>query len=95
MQRQVWTSRFASSFPSSAWTRASKTGTLSPWRGEFGVLSRDDGVQLAIAVVVRQHHTDTPDGVVDRAVGAVARSAAGLALREGRSAIPWDTPGAT
>lgn len=82
MQRQMWTPRFASSFPSPTWTVASKTGTLSPWRGEFGVVTRDDGAQLAIAVVVRQHHVGTPAELVDRTVGGVARSLVRLALRK-------------
>jgi beta-lactamase class A len=85
MRRQVWTTRFAGAFPPPSWTRAAKTGTLQPWRGEFGVLARHDGVQLAAAVVVRQDRSGMPDADVDRAVGAVARSAAGLALHDGRS----------
>jgi beta-lactamase class A len=95
MRRQVWKFRFAGAFSPPAWTRAAKTGTLQPWRGEFGVLARRDGAQLAVAVVVRQHRRDTPDAVVDRAVGAVARSAAGLTLGERRSAVPWDGRGPT
>lgn len=90
MQRQMWTPRFASSFPAPTWTIASKTGTLSPWRGEFGLLTREDGVQLAVAVVMRQHHVATPGEVVDRAVGAVARSIAGLALGEHAADPPRD-----
>lgn len=86
MRRQVWTSRFASSFRTPAWHLASKTGTLSPWRGEFGLLTRNDGAQLAIAVVMRQHHVDTPSDLVDRAVAEVAKSLAELALDEGRAA---------
>lgn len=80
MRRQVWTSRFAAAFCPPAWIRASKTGTLQPWRGELGVVTRPDGVQLAVAVMVRQHRLDIPDAVVDAAVGAVARSAVGLAV---------------
>lgn len=80
MRRQVWTSRFAAGFCAPDWTRAAKTGTLQPWRGEFGVVTRHDGVRVAVAVIVRQHRLDTPDAVVDAAVGAVARSAVGLAL---------------
>lgn len=85
MRRQVWTSRFAGAFPSPIWSRAGKTGTLQPWRGEFGVVQRDDGARLAVAVVVRQHHPAIPDDAVDRAVAAVARSAVGIALREPQS----------
>jgi beta-lactamase class A len=81
MRRQVWTFRFAGAFSPPAWIRASKTGTLQPWRGELGVVTQRDGAQLAVAVVVRQHRLDTPDEVVDSAVGAVARSAVGLALK--------------
>jgi beta-lactamase class A len=91
MRRQVWTTRFAVAFPAPSWNRAGKTGTLLPWRGEFGVVQRDDGAQLAVAVVVRQHHPAIPDDVVDRAVGSVARSAVGIALREPRSAEPVDS----
>ena len=80
MRRQVWTSRFAGTFSPPAWIRAGKTGTLQPWRGEFGVVTRHDGVQLAVAVMVRQHRLDIPDAVVDAAVGTVARGAVGLAL---------------
>jgi beta-lactamase class A len=83
MQRQIWTYRFARSFPSSQWTRASKTGTLSPWRGELGVVTRRDGAQVAIAVVVRQHSASTVDEVVDSAVSAVASNAVELALAAG------------
>jgi beta-lactamase class A len=49
MSRQAWTGRFAAAFPSSRWSRSSKTGTLAPWPGEFGVVTRDDGVKLSIA----------------------------------------------
>jgi beta-lactamase class A len=80
MRRQVWTTRFAAAFTPPAWTRVSKTGTLAPWRGEVGVVTRHDGVQVAIAVMVRQHRLDIPDAVVDAAVGTVARSAVALAL---------------
>lgn len=80
MRRQVWTSRFAAAFCPPAWIRAGKTGTLQPWRGEVGLVTRHDGAQLAVAVMVRQHRLDTPDAVLDAAVGAVARSAVGLAL---------------
>jgi len=80
MRRQVWTSRFAGAFSPPAWIRAGKTGTLQPWRGEFGVVTRHDGVQLAVAVLLRQHRLDIPGVIVDAAVGAVARSAVGLAL---------------
>jgi beta-lactamase class A len=82
MRRQVFTARLAGAFSPPGWTVAGKTGTLQPWRGEFGVVARRDGVQLAVAVVVRQHRLDTPVAVVDRAVGAVGRSAAELALSE-------------
>lgn len=92
MERQMWTPRFKSSFPSPTWTVASKTGTLSPWRGEFGVVTRDDGAQLAIAVVVRQHHVGTPAELVDRTVGGVARSLAQLALREECADSPREVP---
>jgi len=81
MRRQVWTSRFAAAFCPPAWIRAGKTGTLTPWRGEVGVVTRHDGVQLAVAVMVRQHRVDLSDAVVDAAVGAVARGAVELALR--------------
>jgi beta-lactamase class A len=81
MRRQVWTSRFAAAFCPPAWTRAGKTGTLGPWRGEVGIVTRHDGVQLAVAVMVRQHRTEISDAVVDAAVGDVARSAVGLALQ--------------
>ena len=80
MSRQVWTSRFAAAFCPPVWRRASKTGTLAPWRGEVGVVTRHDGVELAVAVMVRQHRLDVPDAAVDAAVGAVARSAASLVL---------------
>lgn len=80
MRGQVWTSRFAGAFSPPTWIRAGKTGTLQPWRGEFGVVTRHDGVQLAIAVTVRQHRLDVPDTVVDAAVGTVACSAVNLAL---------------
>jgi len=80
MRRQVWTSRFAAAFCAPAWTRAGKTGTLAPWRGEVGVVTQHDGAQLAVAVMVRQHRLDIPDAVVDAAVGAVARGAVALAL---------------
>jgi beta-lactamase class A len=80
MSRQVWTARFAAAFCPPAWTRASKTGTLAPWRGEVGVVTRHDGVQVAVAVMVRQHRLDIPDAVVDAAVGTVAHSAVALAL---------------
>lgn len=75
MRRQVWTARFARGFPTTSWAMASKTGTLTPWRGEFGVLERNDGVKAAIAVVVRQSRAATPADVVDREIGAVARAA--------------------
>jgi beta-lactamase class A len=81
MRRQVWASRFAAGFRPPAWTRAGKTGTLGPWRGEVGIVTRHDGVQLAVAVIVRQHRPDISDAVVDAAVGDVARSAVGLALQ--------------
>jgi beta-lactamase class A len=81
MRRQVFTARLAGAFSPPGWKVAGKTGTLQPWRGELGVVARRDGVRLAVAVVVRQHRRDTPVAVVDRAVGAVARSAAGLALK--------------
>lgn len=83
MARQVWMSRFAAAFPLDAWTRTAKTGTLAPWRGEFGVLTRRDGVQLAVAVMLRQHHCGTPDAVVDQAVATVAHSAVALVLDDG------------
>jgi beta-lactamase class A len=89
MRRQVFTARLAGAFSPPAWKVAGKTGTLQPWRGEVGVVARRDGVRLAVAVVVRQHRQGTPVAVVDRAVGAVARSAAGLALSV-RSAISQD-----
>ena len=80
MNRQVWTTRFAAAFPSSRWTVASKTGTLSPWRGELGIISNDAGTQLAIAVAVRQHSVATPAAVVDAAFAEVAAAAVELAL---------------
>lgn len=80
MRRQAWTTRFAAAFGPPLWTRAGKTGTLQPWRGEFGVVTRRDGMRLAVAVMVRQHRLDIPDAVVDEAVGTVARSAVELAL---------------
>jgi beta-lactamase class A len=79
MQRQVWTTRFAYGFPEPAWSRATKTGTLSPWRGEFGILTRDDGARFSLAVIVRQRDPGTAADVVDRAVSAVATSAIALA----------------
>jgi beta-lactamase class A len=81
MRRQVWASRFAAGFSPPVWTRAGKTGTLGPWRGEVGIVTRHDGVQLAVAVMVRQHRVDLADAVVDAAVGTVARSAVELALQ--------------
>ncbi|PZF86727.1 serine hydrolase [Jiangella anatolica] len=75
MRRQVWTARFTRGFPKPDWVVTSKTGTLSPWRGEFGVLERADGAAVAVAVVVRQSAAATPADVVDRAVGAAARDA--------------------
>nr|WP_281353635.1 serine hydrolase [Phytoactinopolyspora mesophila] len=75
MTRQISKSRFAAAFPDDSWTRISKTGTLAPWRGEFGLLTRNDGAQLALAVVLRQHHAATPDAIVDQAIADVARSA--------------------
>lgn len=80
MARQVWITRFAAAFPADAWTRTTKTGTLAPWRGEFGVVTRRDGVQLAVAVVIRQHHYDIAEAVVDHAIATVAHSAVELAL---------------
>jgi beta-lactamase class A len=79
MSRQIWTTRFAYSFPTPGWTRATKTGTLSPWRGEFGILCRADGARFALAVVVRQHYASSLGDVVDRAVSAVASSAIAIA----------------
>jgi len=81
MHRQVWTARFAAAFAAPAWTRASKTGTLAPWRGEAGVVTRRDGARFAVAVMVRQHRVAIADAVVDAAVAAVARGAVELALR--------------
>ena len=83
MRRQVWSFRFAGAFSPPSWTLVAKTGTLAPWRGELGVLTRDDGVQLAVAVMVRQHRIDIPDAVVDQAVGEIALVAAELAVGEG------------
>lgn len=83
MRRQVWTFRFAGAFSPPTWIRASKTGTLAPWRGELGLLTRHDGVQMAVAVMLRQHRIDLPDAVVDQAVGEIARSAAELASGDG------------
>lgn len=83
MARQVWTSRFAAAFPLDVWTRATKTGTLSPWRGEFGVLTRHDGVQVVLAVMLRQHHAETPDAVADQAVATVAQNAVAMTLDNG------------
>src|SRR5690606_33691342 len=80
MGRQVWTHRFAAAFPSDRWTRNTKTGTLSPWRGEFGIVTRDDGVKLVLAVMLRQHDTGTSDAVADDAVADAARSAAALVM---------------
>ena len=75
MAEQVWTFRFAQAFSSPDWTRASKTGTLSPWRGEFGIVTRRDGARFALAVAVRQHLVDTPPDAVDRAVAGAAWTA--------------------
>ena len=79
MERQVWTIRLAAAFPDREWVRASKTGTLSPWRGEFGLLTRGDGARFALAVVVRQHGALMPGDRVDRAVGDIAAAAVELA----------------
>jgi len=65
----------AQAFSSPDWTRASKTGTLSPWRGEFGIVTRRDGARFALAVAVRQHLVDTPPDAVDRAVAGAAWTA--------------------
>jgi beta-lactamase class A len=80
MERQVWTIRFAHAFPPDSWLRASKTGTLSPWRGEMGVLVRNDGARLALAVVVRQHRSRMSNDLVDRALSAVAAASVELAM---------------
>ena len=78
MGTQVWTARFATAFPEPDWNRASKTGTLNPWRGEFGIVSRADGATFALAVAVRRHHRRTPGVSIDSAVSAVASSAVAL-----------------
>lgn len=80
MARQIWTTRFASSFVQPEWTLFSKTGTLSPWRGEVGVVTREDGARVALAVAVRQHHAGASEAVVDGAVATVAANAVALAL---------------
>ncbi len=75
MSQQVWTFRFAQAFPEPEWSRACKTGTLSPWRGEFGLITHRDGARFAIAVAVRQRHAGAPADAVDRAVADAARDA--------------------
>lgn len=80
MTRQVWTARFAAAFPSASWSVASKTGTLSPWRGECGIVTDSAGSKLAIAVAMRQHYVATPAAVVDSALADVAAAAVQLAL---------------
>ena len=80
MARQIWTTRFASAFSLPAWSLSSKTGTHSPWRGELGIITREDGARVALAVVVRQHSARASESVVDAAVASVASAAVGLAL---------------
>jgi beta-lactamase class A len=75
MAEQVWTFRFAQAFPAPEWLRASKTGTLSPWRGEFGIVTRRDGARFALAVAVRQQQVSAAADAVDAAVADVARAA--------------------
>jgi beta-lactamase class A len=82
MARQAWKTRFADAFPEPSWVRHTKTGSLSPWRGEFGILSRSDGLRVSLAVVLRQHDPWTPDSVVDAAIRDAAVEAVRLAARE-------------
>lgn len=75
MAQQVWRARFGTAFPAPRWRLASKTGTLPPWRGEFGIVQ--DGLsQLAITVIVRQHRAAATDVEIDQQVSLVARAVA-------------------
>jgi beta-lactamase class A len=80
MARQIWTTRLARTFTLPEWHLLSKTGTLSPWRGEVGVVTRSDGARVAVAIAVRQHHAGAPESFVDAGVASVAADAVSLAL---------------
>jgi hypothetical protein len=63
---------------------------LSPWRGEFGIIARRDGLRLSLAVILRQHHPATPDSVVDATIRDAAVAAVRLAVREPQAiSSPW------
>jgi beta-lactamase class A len=90
MTGQAWKTRFAEAFPDPAWTRHTKTGSLSPWRGEFGIVRRKDGLRLSLAVVLRQHDAWTPDSVVDATIRDAAVAAVRLAVQERQpTGSPW------
>lgn len=80
MARQIWTTRFGQGFASPEWHLFSKTGTLSPWRGEVGVVTRSDGARVALAVAVRQRHAGASESIVDAGVACVAADAVSLVL---------------
>ena len=88
MSRQAWKTRFADAFPEPSWSRHTKTGSLSPWRGEFGIVNRQDGLRFALAVVVRQHDPWTSDSVVDATIRDAAIAAVQRATTESPSSAP-------
>lgn len=71
MKEQVWTSRFGRAFPSPPWHRCSKTGTLPPWRGEFGIVWANR-MRVAVCVILRQASATTTEEQLDSAVASVA-----------------------
>ena len=81
MARQVWQHRLGSGFPAPDVAVAGKTGTMTIWRHEIGVISYPDGSRYGAAVLTEQADPVAHPGH-DRAIGEIARAGV-LALRRG------------
>lgn len=79
---QVWPHRLASGFPEDRIRTAGKTGTLVTVRNEAGMVSYDNGRNIAVSVFTRSHQARAKHPAQDAAIGKAARLAADL-LRSG------------
>lgn len=75
---QVWPHRLAAGFPEPDVRTSGKTGTLPRWRNEVGVVSRDQGPAVAVAVFTRRTEHLPKDPAADALVGRAARAAVAL-----------------
>ena len=73
--QQVWTQRLRSGFPHDDVRVAGKTGTMGRLRHEVGVVTFPGEIPVAVAVFTQAARAEIHLPDVDRAIGAIARTA--------------------